>query len=349
MSDYFVQIYDLLKEGKKLVIARIVKQKGSAPRTAGTKCIIFEDGKILGSIGGGVLEYRVMEEARKVFQNNKTELYHYQFLGSDTDNIEMVCGGTADIYLEPMFPDNENIMQILSRINDLISAGGQGILLTRVSAGIPGMSDFRMLLEEGSASSGNIAGTDIDQDEISSINKNGLHDLKDPKGPVFAEIIQPREELLLFGGGHIAAYVAPIAKSIGFYVVVVDDREKFANKSRFPDADEVKTIPFSDLNENINITKKSYVVIMTRGHSHDKVVLGQVINSDAAYIGMIASRRKRDVVYNLLIEEGCSPDKLKRVYSPIGLDIKAETPEEIAISIAAELIQERAKDRSTNK
>jgi xanthine dehydrogenase accessory factor len=147
----------------------------------------------------------------------------------------------------------------------------------------------------------------------------------------------------LFGAGHVSRPVAELASVVDFQTVVLDDRAEFSNAERFPKADQIKVIPsFHQAFEGLDIDRDSYVVILTRGHLHDKTVLEQALKSNAGYIGMIGSRRKRDLIYQELLGKGFAKNELERVCAPIGLAIGAETPEEIAVSIVAELIQVRA-------
>jgi len=149
--------------------------------------------------------------------------------------------------------------------------------------------------------------------------------------------------LYLFGAGHVSRSVAEMASLVDFRTVVLDDRAEFANAERFPGAELLQVVPsFNRSFEGLDIDRDGFVVILTRGHLHDKTVLEQALKTDAGYIGMIGSRRKRDLIYQELLMKGFSQSELERVHAPIGLAIGAETPEEIAVSIVAELIQVRA-------
>jgi xanthine dehydrogenase accessory factor len=165
-------------------------------------------------------------------------------------------------------------------------------------------------------------------------------------GPDFPEYyLEPilgRPTVYLFGGGHISLFLARIVAMIGFRLVVADDRVDFANAERFPDADDLWVKDFRGIVDKGLLGPDAYVVIVTRGHLYDKEVLYQVLQEETAYVGMIGSRRKRDMIYRNLAREGISQAQLSSVHSPIGLDIGANTPEEIAVSIAAELISVRA-------
>jgi len=158
---------------------------------------------------------------------------------------------------------------------------------------------------------------------------------------VFIDILQPKEKVLIFGAGHIAVCVSKLAKTVGFKVTIIDDRKEFANQDRFPEADEIIAEDTEKALTHLNITPSSYIIVLTRGHLKDEEVLGSVIRSGAAYIGMIGSRKKNATVFQHLEEQGISQVELAKIHAPIGIDIKAQTPEEIAVSIVAEIIQVR--------
>jgi xanthine dehydrogenase accessory factor len=162
----------------------------------------------------------------------------------------------------------------------------------------------------------------------------------------YMEPVMSEPMLYVFGGGHVSLQIVPMAARVGFRVVVIDDRPEFADPIKFPEAADVHEYPFEGVFDRLSIDRSSYIVIVTRGHIHDRTVLAQALKTGAGYIGMIGSRRKRAIIYKKLLEEGFTQDDLDRVYSPIGVGIHAETPEEIAVSIVAELIKVRAETLS---
>ena len=166
---------------------------------------------------------------------------------------------------------------------------------------------------------------------------------------VYIEPIIPAPVLYIFGGGHISFSLVRIGKLLGFRLVVIDDREEYANQERFPEADKIIADDYSNAFSHIPVDRFSYMVIVTRGHVYDQTVLEWAITTDAKYIGMIGSRRKIKTVYDNLIAKGVKEDTFKRVHAPIGLDINAETPEEIAVSIMAEIIKVHRSDRTKGK
>ena len=160
---------------------------------------------------------------------------------------------------------------------------------------------------------------------------------------IYIEPILPAERVFVFGGGHISLFVAKMAKMVGFEVAVIDDRPQFANPERFPEADEILAEEFFLALPKLKVNPSSYLVIVTRGHAYDQEVLEWAMETKARYIGMIGSRRKIKTVYDNLRAKGISQEKLEAVHAPIGLDIGALTPEEIAVAIVAEMVQERRK------
>ena len=163
---------------------------------------------------------------------------------------------------------------------------------------------------------------------------------------VFVEPLVSPGTVHLVGGGHVALATAQLAAFVGFAVKVMDDRPEFANAERFPQAEEVRVVPGFKQCFGEQLGAADYLIAVTRGHQYDREVLAQALRTHAGYIGMIGSRRKRQTIYALLEEEGFGPADLDRVHCPIGLTIGAETPQEIAVSIVAELVQVRADTMS---
>ncbi len=347
MQNPFEDINRLLQEGQKVVLASIIKQVGSSPRAIGTKCIVLEDGSIKGTIGGGLLEYQVMERAKESLKEGKSTIIHFKLTGDEVAKSDMLCGGVVDVYLEPLFPENAVARDIFKRISSFINEGRKGLLLTLVSDGIKSEDETnRLLIEEDGSTMGEIRTVSEEGKQklakYLKIKAPKLMEIEKGKESVFVEPVRPYDILYLFGAGHVSTFVASLASMVGFRVIVIDDRKEFANKERFKEADELIVLPFSDVFKKINISSSSYIAIITRGHIHDLNVLREALKKSDGYIGMIGSRRKREIIYQALIKEGVSDERLKQVHSPIGMDIDAETPEEIAVSIVAEIIRVRA-------
>jgi xanthine dehydrogenase accessory factor len=353
MKEIFPKIVELFETNRFSVLATIISRSGSSPRDIGTKFLILEDGSFVGTIGGGLLENAALEESRKVFASRLPMHFSYFLEETEMSDPEMLCGSDMELFLEPVPPDNLNHLHIFKEIMDVVRRGGSGVLATVVDADrwyagqIP-----KMFLKSNGEKIGSLLGIQEIEDSI----MDRMNQLLDEKRPVmlicgddeenrlniFLEPVSSNPILYLFGGGHVSGQVVPLANKVGFKVVVIDDRPEFSNPETFPEAEEVHNYPFDSVMDRLPINESSYIVIITRGHSHDKIVLAQALKSPAVYIGMIGSRRKISIIYNKLLEEGFTKEQLNQVHSPIGIDIGAETPEEIAVSIVAELIKVRA-------
>lgn len=349
MKDPFSQITDLLLQGRSVALARIIRQLGSAPRSIGTRCLVLDDGSLVGTIGGGRLEHEVLGGAREALRSQRSQILHFELTGKDVAETEMLCGGVVDVFIEPLVPEDAKAQEVFTAVRRLISDGKNGALLTRIQDGIQVQQGIpRLLLQEGAPPVGSIRGfpeaIQGDLEGLLAARRPRLLEGKAQEAPVFLDPIRPEEVLYLFGAGHISTFVAPLAKMVGFRVAVIDDRAEFANRERFPHADEIMVTSIPEAFEQIPWTSSSsYVAIATRGHIHDHAALRGALQRDAAYIGMIGSKRKRNLIYESLLQEGVPEEKIRAVHSPIGLDIGAESPEEIAISIVAELIKVRAE------
>ncbi len=198
----------------------------------------------------------------------------------------------------------------------------------------------RELQDAGPAASPRLVSLPLTKEEASSLGVEPNTSIQ-----IFLDVMTPPPTLLIVGSGHVAQPVSSIGKTLGFRVVVLDDRESFANRERFPDADQILVGEFSQELPKFPIHPATYVIIVTRGHAYDEGALRSVVGSRAAYIGMIGSARKVRTVLDNLASTGIPQEQLDRVYSPIGLDIGAETPAEIALSIMAEIVNVRRRGR----
>lgn len=350
-KDIHSVIHAHLSEERPLVLATIIRQAGPSPRGIGTRFLVFEDGSFTGTIGGGLLEARTIEEAKTALRSRRCKRLLFELKGTDVAETDMLCGGEVEVFLEPIFPDNTAYRALFETLERLRARGGSGLVVTML-----GEEDWqggavpKAVLE----SRGPVAGT-LPEDVLSTLLEDAeeriargspaflsLSGTGRVRRELFVEPLLSTPVLYIFGGGHVSRQIVPVAALVGFHVVVVDDRPEFSDPGDFSGATQVLTCPYEGVLDTLPVNAGSYLVIVTRGHLHDKHVLAQCLRTEARYVGMIGSRRKRDIIYARLLEEGFTTADIARVHSPIGLDIGAETPEEIAVSIVAELIQERA-------
>jgi xanthine dehydrogenase accessory factor len=347
MMDIYIELHRALTAGKRCVLARIIRQIGSAPRMVGTKLLVKADGTLVGTIGGGLLEHEVVGKAREVLASGRLSVLEVRMKGLDVSAGEMLCGGNVDVLLEPVFPEDAGAQAVFRELLAMTAQGRCGVLVTILAEGTGSVKRWILADEGGVVGDASaltaMAGADLKR--WAGAREFSVETLRQrtDQAVVMVEPVEPEAVLIVFGAGHISTFLAPLARTVGFHVCVIDDRDEFANPERFPAADRVLVCPVTEAFERIAVTPATYLVIVTRGHIHDREALRAALTTRPAYIGMIGSRRKRDLIYTSLMEEGVAVEDLHRVHCPIGISIGAETPQEIAVSIVAELIQVRSR------
>ncbi len=255
MDMFYKALAEAIEQNQPAAIATIVKTLGSSPRDVGSKMLVYPDGRIVGSVGGGAMEARVIEAAQATMRDGQPR-YLDMTLSNEERGDPLICGGEMEIFVEPL---------------------------------------------------------------------------------------SPTPTLVIVGAGHIGAACAELARFLGFRTVLLDDRPELLAKEKFPNVDELHAGDLAAELGQLEITPQSYVVLVTRAHTLDASVLRAVIDKPAAYLGMLGSKRRVLTVYETLKSEGVPEESFQRLHAPIGLPIGAETPQEIAVSIMAEIIKERSK------
>lgn len=349
MDDLYSEIVNSLEKKEQMALATLIHRIGSAPRAVGAKYLVKKDGTSSGTIGGGCVEAEVWQRAQEVIKKGKAGVLHFDLTAEQLAAGGLICGGKVDIFVEPL---REEFLEIYREMDRIKRKGGSAVLATMVlGERTPEEGEGGKILLK---SSGERIGELFDEGElIQNIvaakdavlreNKPRLIPvtLGKEKVEILMEPVFSEPTVYIFGGGHISQQLAPLVKRVHFRVVIVDDREMFANRNRFPEADEILVGDFEECFDRMTIDESSYIVIVTRGHLYDGVVLEQAVKSKARYIGMIGSRHKIQMLYRNLVDHGVPREALNRVHAPIGLEINSETPEEIAVSITAQLIQVR--------
>ncbi len=318
-----------LKQGRAGVIATIIKGTGSTPQARGAKIFMDEYGSVTGSIGGGCVEAEAWQEAKKIIRSGETKIIRYTMNNTQVAEEGMLCGGTVEIFIEPVLHRHFDLYKEYLRC---LNGSHHCKIITKT-----GGCYSKSLI----TSDGRILGDRPDDSVLSRLKGNDDNQLYFID-EFLVELSMPGNRLFIYGAGHVSQFISRIARMIDFEVTVIDDRISFANKERFPEADNIIVNYFTEAINGINFTKADFHVIVTRGHSHDAEVLREVLKKPSAYIGMIGSKRKIKLVYDFLKNSGLDSSLVERVHAPIGIDVSAVTPQEIAISIAGELIRERA-------
>jgi len=350
MESLTLQILDCLREHTPFALATIIRHKGSTPRTSGSKMMVLADGSIHGTIGGGLVEARVMDTCLKMMSDPQCKIMEFNLNKDLKDGLDMVCGGNLTLWIETFGPNpSSELIQVFSEMAAQEKAGKKSILISKIQ-GFSRSSfttDKCLVLPDGTVKGCQILPRALFDsicdnrfsDTIPVIHSHGLEEFIIEPGT-------PCETIYIFGAGHVGFQLAKMAHLTDFFTIVIDDRAEFANRQRFENAHKILVAKkFDKAFNSLSIDKNAYIVILTRGHLYDQTVLEQALKTDAAYIGMIGSKRKRDQIYDNLTKKGVSKQVLDLVYSPVGLDIDAETPAEIAVSIIAQIIQVRARNK----
>lgn len=246
------EIVKQINQGKRVALTMVTRSWGSSPSPYGAMMAVFEDGTVLGTVGGGSLEGEVIKKAKECLTAGENKVFAFELNNREVqESLNMICGGKVE---------------------------------------------------------------------------------------VFIRVFVPKSKLLIVGGGHIAYELYKLGKFLDFYTVIFEDRPDFANKERFPQADDIKLGNIQTILQEYPIDESCYIVIVTRGHADDEKALKTVISRNAGYIGMIGSKKKVSLIKEKLKSEGVSEEQLAQVYAPIGLDLGGDTPAEIAISIMAEIL-----------
>ena len=338
-------ICPLLEQGETLVLATVVSKSGSAPCLAGSKMIVRRDGTSTGTIGGGVLEAEGQRRAGQVLASGQSQLFTFDLSGRDAASMAMICGGRVQVLLELLTPDPVTLT-VYRGLAEAMASGERCFLVTDLGPAEEELERLeRYLVRQDGAVTGVFAHPAGWIPRLTAQAQRATYPvLVAQEGRRFlVERCYAPSTLYLFGAGHVSQELAEMAARVAFQTVVLDDRAEFANRERFPTADEVRVIDsFENCMDGLPIDGDSYLAIVTRGHTHDRTVLEQALVTNSAYIGMLGSRKKSVEVRRALLEQGFDPDRVHGVRCPIGLDIAAETTAEIAVSILAELIQVRA-------
>ena len=352
IGDYgslYPEMLKLIQEGRKCALATVVDTSGSTPQKPGSKVIVGEEGLISGTVGGGPVEYKVIELARQALATGMSGYFGFNLDQDDILKEESVCGGKMTVMIDAFPGDHAEVFQ------KMINASRNretGILVSNTQS-MPnqGLVIRRLWLsgnEPTSAAPEVIRGVE----QLLLLKRPGetrmIH-LTDENQKVFLEFIALLPKLFIAGAGHVGRAVAHLGKWLGFEVTVWDDRPDYSDAKLLQEADYILNGSPEELPGKLNVDSETFIVIVSRGHRYDARVLHTFINSDAAYIGMIGSRKKTGLIRDDFLKNSWTiPKQWEKVHTPIGLPIGSVTVREIAISIAAEIIKVRNGYRGNN-
>ena len=351
MKDILNALEKWYQRGERVALATVVSMAGSAPRRPGAKLAVSETGELAGSVSGGCVEPAVVEAALQVIKDDQPQLLEFGI--SEEDNIAQIglaCGGTIRVFVEPLLyhPTADPRNTLYTRLKEAITTA-QGIATATIIDGSH-LPDAKMLIYPDGTTYGTLGtatlDTSVQTDAVTAIWKNqpaiSTHQFTQSTMPqpisIFIEGFPPPPELLIVGAGHIAIPLTTIAQTLHYHVTILDARSAFATRERFPHADEIIIDWPDEILQKRTITPSTAVVVLTHDPKFDEPALKVLLNSNAGYIGAIGSKTTQQERNTRLKSAGFSDTQIARIHGPIGLKIGAISPEEIALSIMAEIV-----------
>jgi len=347
MKNIYGQILNKYSGGSSLVLATVIRTQGSTPQKPGSSALFGKSGLISGTVGGGILEGKVQEIALKAIKARESGIYDF-FLDKDiTEKEEAICGGQISILIDAR---PQNHIKVFNQMNESLANRTPGVLITQVDAGTNKQVIIRRywLTEYDKTSIPAQLMQKIEPEVHSLLAKQASEayrelefKIPDQQSSVlcFLEPVFPPCRLIIAGAGHIGKALAHLGQLLDFEITVVDDRPDFANRKNIPDADYLVIEEIGKAMQRLKKSPDTFIVIVTRGHKDDAEALKPCISSGAAYVGMIGSKNKiARMKAEFIKKRWATEDQWNEVYAPVGLDIKSKSVEEIAVSIAAQLI-----------
>jgi xanthine dehydrogenase accessory factor len=343
MNSLYDQIVRLFEAGAPFSLGTVVHTSGSTPQKIGARAVFLPGGEILGTLGGGCMEAEARRRGLRLVVGGAPELLELHLDDDFGWDDGLICGGTANIFLQPKPEEQAEVYRAALRLRDERARG----VFALIAAGPAGTVGQALLVRSGEEPVGEISDPALRaaiEETARGFLLEGREEprrvrLKEPEATVYFEPLLPKPVCFIAGAGHIGAALCHYAARVGFDVAIVDDRPSLCNAERLPDAAHVLVGDIVETVREWPKTPDTYFVIVTRGHRHDAVVLREVVNQPIAYLGMIGSKRKILTIYEEFLREGLATrEELARIHAPIGLDIGALSVEEIALCIAAELV-----------
>ncbi len=348
MREVIQEVVQLLEDEQPCVLATVVRTKGSTPQKPGAKLVVRQDGSGVGTLGGGCVEGDIWFAAKEIMRRKGGPEFRDYYLNEDIATRDgLVCGGTMYFFIEPLWKPDA-FLPFGKAMMDAYESGQPVAVATIVRAlSNRGILGAKLLLNEDGVVSGSLGDPELDSlameaaSKVSDLGTN-QHVMTHDGVEIFIEGYTTPPTVVLVGGGHVAKATYTLARLLGYRVYVVDDRREFANKERFPEAEDTVVVPdYTEGLDQVPINANTFIIVATRGHWFDDLALEAAIRTPAKYVGLLGSKRKTILIYQRLVQLGISPERLKQVYAPVGLEIGALSPEELAVSIMSEIIMFR--------
>lgn len=334
MKEVFDALIAHMNQGEECVLVSAVGGEGSAPRKTQSHMLVDAHGRVCGTVGGGAVEGKSIVFAVELLKKRESDIRVFELYEQAANDIGMICGGKVQVHFQFISPDDEVIFAAATAACSALSMGEDAWLIID-------LTDHRLAINDGKSR----YGADIPLDESDS-KTSSFRRLLINQTSYYIEQLSYSDRVYIFGGGHVAQALVPVLSSVHFRCIVIEDRKEFCQKALFPYAQDVLLLDETQWASCLTIGQSDGICIMTRGHQNDLACQAFALRTQAGYIGVIGSRRKIASVNARLCAMGFDEEQIARIVTPIGLEIGAETPAEIAVSIAAQMIAWRAKRRN---
>jgi xanthine dehydrogenase accessory factor len=331
-----------ITEGRPVALATVISTWGSAPRSPGSKMAVTADGEMSGSVSAGCVEGAVVDEAMAVLQDGTPRKLRYGVADDSAWSVGLACGGDIEIYVEALpDPDEPDILLELARALD----AQEPVVRATVIGGQEQLMGRSMLIFDDGRRTGSLQG-ELDEQVAGRARQAREGGVSGPETigqvQVFFDVLLPSSTLLMVGGVHIAVDLAALARALGYRVVIVDPRRSFASPERFPDADQILTLWPDKALDQFDLTAGTAVAVLSHDPKIDDPAIIRALRSPAFYVGALGSKRTNRLRQERLLQAGLSETELARLRAPIGLALNGRSPEEIALSIMAEIVAVRS-------
>lgn len=350
-QETFEQLAELRGRVERVAMATLVSTKGTTPKKEGAKMWVGEDGRILGSVTiGGCVDARVVAESEDVLRTSTRRLLSMSLGDEDAWDIGLTCGGTVEVLIEPvaLASANDPVMDTYEAVRVESEAGRHSVAVVPLDDSAPAGAG-RLVVREDGTTLGTLGSEAMDaaararalEAMRAAASRTVTVEAAGERRSLFLELHGPATTLIVFGAGHVAIPLARIARALGWHTTIVDARERYATRERFPDADEIRIGILADIAAQLRYDASTFVVLVVHDYKFEVPVLRTVLAHEPAYIGLLGNRRRGAAVLKFLEEDGVPREALARVHVPIGLDIGAQTAAEIALAVVAEAVAVR--------
>jgi len=348
LQETFEQLEQLRTREKRAAMATLVATKGTTPKKEGAKMWVGDGGRILGSVTiGGCVDARVIAESEQVLNGGAPKLLTMSLGDEDAWDLGLTCGGTVEVLIEPVSleRDDDPVVRAYDAIRAESEEGRHSVAVVPLSGG-----SARLVVRADGSTVGTLGDAALDREATAQALEVMRHSTSrtialETGGTeqYFFELHGPATTLIIFGAGHVAMPLVTIARALGWKTIIIDGRERYATRERFPEADEIRIGMLSDIAEQLTYNASTFVVLVAHDYKFELPVLRVVLQQEPAYIGLLGNRRRGKAILDFLKDEGFDAETLARVHVPVGLDIGAQTAAEIALAIVAQAVAVRAQ------